>query len=540
MMRSGRLSARRRATWLMWLAVACSLAGASARLAAVSAESLVRVSPNDPFGGCTSDDVSQQFGTNYPGSQVEPWLAVNPANRNNLAGSWQQDRWSNGGSRGLVTGVSVDGGVTWTPIVMPGITLCSGGNFQRASDPWLSFGPTGDLYHISLAFDMDPSFGVFGRNALLVSKSGDGGYTWTDPLTLIETEIGVLNDKESITADPTDASRVYAVWDRSSSIVEGEGLMAKVGRGAVQNQRWSGSTQADSGRSPVYFTRSTDGGQTWEPAREIFDPGRNSDTIGNVIVVLPDGMLIDLFTLIRTVPDRVPRAKISFVYSTDRGMSWRPRPRAAIRILSRAFVTPFAINDVYDPESQQPLRTGDVLPSIAVDANSGNLYVVWQDARFSNGGDFSDANLLIDEIAFSMSSNGGRRWSRPIKVNRTPTNVPLENRQAFTPAVHVAADGTIAVTYYDFRFNDGASDLKTDYFMVRCQPSSTRRCSDSADWTDEVRVTPASFDFTHAPVAGGFFTGDYQGLAADGNMFLTLFSQVAGGGPAAVFFGRLP
>ena len=34
---------------------------------------------------------------------------------------------------------------------------------------------------------------------------------------------------------------------------------------------------------------------TWEPARSIYDPGQNDQTIGNQIVVLPDGTLVDLF-----------------------------------------------------------------------------------------------------------------------------------------------------------------------------------------------------------------------------------------------------
>ena len=37
----------------------------------------------------------------YLNSEVEPWLDVNPTNVANLVGVWQQDRWSNGGARGL-------------------------------------------------------------------------------------------------------------------------------------------------------------------------------------------------------------------------------------------------------------------------------------------------------------------------------------------------------------------------------------------------------------------------------------------------------
>lgn len=33
-----------------------------------------------------------------------------------------------------------------------------------------------------------------------------------------------------------------------------------------------------------------------EPARTIFDPGVGTQTIGNVIAVLPDGTLINYFT----------------------------------------------------------------------------------------------------------------------------------------------------------------------------------------------------------------------------------------------------
>src|SRR5262249_8108858 len=106
--------------------------GAS-RTADVTAGPLVRVSGASPFGDCTSDAVAEQMGTNFPNSAVEPSLAINPVDPSNVVGSWQQDRWSNGGSRGLVAGVSYDGGSSWaiTPIV--GVTVCSGGSFLRAS-----------------------------------------------------------------------------------------------------------------------------------------------------------------------------------------------------------------------------------------------------------------------------------------------------------------------------------------------------------------------------------------------------------------------
>src|SRR5262245_53784324 len=116
----------------------------------------VQVSGADPFAGCTADNAATQVGRLFPDSTVEPWVEVNPAKASNIVATWQQDRWSNGGARGLVAGVSIDGGASWSQVVIPNITSCSAVSptvveFQRASDPWLTFAPNGDLYHVSLS-----------------------------------------------------------------------------------------------------------------------------------------------------------------------------------------------------------------------------------------------------------------------------------------------------------------------------------------------------------------------------------------------------
>ena len=49
-------------------------------------------------------------------------------------------------------------------------------------------------------------------------------------------------------------------------------------------------------------------------------------------------------------------------------------------------------------------------------------------------------------------------------------------------------------------------------------------------------MTDASFDMRQAPDAGGFFTGDYEGLANTGAAFTPLFSQSHGNDPASAFF----
>src|SRR5262249_11700079 len=149
-----------------------------------------------------------QPGTNVLHSEVEPRVAVNPVNPRNIVCVWQQDRWDSGGCRGLVAGVSSDGGTTWQEVVLPGLTPCTGGTYPRASGPWASVGPTGALYVSGFLVDR-----TSGQTAVTISKSTDGGLTWDNPIFLADdTGQGFANDKESVTADPTDARFAYAVW----------------------------------------------------------------------------------------------------------------------------------------------------------------------------------------------------------------------------------------------------------------------------------------------------------------------------------------
>ncbi len=167
---------------------------------------------SNPFAGCPPDG----SGIVFPDSEVEPWVDVNPTNSLNIVGGYQQDRYSNGGAKGLVATVSFDGGQTWTQSIVPNLTRCSGsGPYERATDPWLSFGPDGVVHFMSLVLDPDPTGGGFGDNAMVYNRSTTGGLSWEAPIVLkADTDPRYLNDKNSMTADPNDADFVYAVWDR--------------------------------------------------------------------------------------------------------------------------------------------------------------------------------------------------------------------------------------------------------------------------------------------------------------------------------------
>ena len=514
----------------LWTAIAAAVI-ALVSVTVISAASLtlgplVQVSGASPFSA-SCDDAAGQTGTPFINSEVEPWIDVNPANPLNMVGVWQQDRWSNGGSRGLLAGVTVNGGTSWTIVnglktsLCTGGTTANGGGYQRATDPWVTFGPTGIAYQLSLSFNdlKSPITSFDFDHALLASRSTDGGLTWSDPVPVIrDTAPTVFNDKQSITADPTNANYVYAVWDRL--VFPGSERASVVA-----------SFRTSSFSGPAWFARSSNAGQTWEPARQIFDPGQRDQTIGNQIVVQPDGALVDIFTEFNNENAKKRRGGfIRVLRSTDKGSTWSG---------------PFDVGRLgtignFDPETGDPVRTGDIIPDIAVDSTtvtprSGRLYAVWQDARFNSG--------QADAIAFSQSLDGGLSWSSPIKVNKTPTGISAGNQQAFTASVDVSADGTVSVTYYDFRNNTSTAPLLTDYFVVHCHPTSPTSCLSETNWKDDQpgddrRLTDASFDMRQAPFAGGFFTGDYEGLASVGNAFTPFFSQPHASDPSSVFFRR--
>ena len=69
----------------------------------------VLVSGPSPFFGCTIGSAGPNSVV-YPNTEVEPFVAVNPTNLNNIIGVFQQDRWNDGGARGLVAARSMDGG----------------------------------------------------------------------------------------------------------------------------------------------------------------------------------------------------------------------------------------------------------------------------------------------------------------------------------------------------------------------------------------------------------------------------------------------
>src|SRR5205809_188176 len=114
----------RRLAALSLLALFLATGGSSGAVGRFSLGPLVPVSGISPFASCPFDNVAGQPGTNTLHSAVEPWLAVDPRNPFHMVAAWQQDRWSNGGARGNLVAVTDNGGLSWRPSLIRGLTPC--------------------------------------------------------------------------------------------------------------------------------------------------------------------------------------------------------------------------------------------------------------------------------------------------------------------------------------------------------------------------------------------------------------------------------
>ena len=97
--------------------------GALILVAAAGAAAPIVASPGpSPFtAACGNDDFAieqqAQGSVLYPGAEIEPRSARYGTT---IVAEFQQDRWNDGGARGLVTSVSHDNGANWKRVVVPG------------------------------------------------------------------------------------------------------------------------------------------------------------------------------------------------------------------------------------------------------------------------------------------------------------------------------------------------------------------------------------------------------------------------------------
>jgi hypothetical protein len=295
---------------------------------------------------------------------------------------------------------SVDGGKTFGPSrPVRGSAHRSG---LRTWDPAVAVAPDGTVYVAYIASSLVHRSGGAVREARpAVAVSHDHGRSFDRvsrlPVPTPHTPRGNWGDREFVAVGPDGT--VYVTWDYGPSADEVRIVCLK-----------AGSCVFGGGDFNAVFQKSSDGGRTWTKLVPISPGFPLGGVYSAPIVAERDGTLDVLYwqhpTNRQTLA--VSPGHEYFTRSTDRGATWsRPvavGPQAGTIGLAEWWIDGW----------------------LAADA-AGNLYATWDTQRNSR-----------DTAWLAWSTNGGKRWSAPLRVASSESGHLTEVAAAGRRDVYVA------------------------------------------------------------------------------------------------------
>ncbi len=287
-------------------------------------------------------------------------------------------------------------------------------------------------------------------------RSLDGGKTW-------DAQDAPVAEQPTVPGIPFE-DKPYIVSDTSQSRYAGN--------------LYVGWTRWTLTNSQILLSRSTDDGKSWSPPIEIdHHPGLPRDDNGAAEgfagAVGPDGRLYAIWS---------QDDDILLAISRDGGTTFSPaRP-----IIHTAPIM-FAI---------QTLERANGFPQIAIDPQGRRLYLTWSDYR---NGDL--------DVFCSTSTDGGKKWSAPVRVNNDPVHDGAE--QFFQWLAVDPIDGSANVIFYDRRGDP----------QNRMQTVTLARSTDGGNSFQNFAWTTQPFE------AGEAFFGDYSGIAASGGRVYGVWTE---------------
>lgn len=472
-------------------------------------------------------------------SHSEPTIAMDPLNHDHLiAGS---KMYENNDKYLFKVGTyeSFDGGRTWDDQGhLPGYCeapgQCDPANevaYRTTSDPTIAFDDEGNAY--ANVLDAPGGTNAFkGFNMTVHTKRL--GQPWTGPTVVHDNRVNsltrelFLDDKNWIAVD-------------NHTDVNGAANRPNDGKIGTMYICWSFDGTGTVPLQQIVVMRSLDGGRTWgglTPGDNIPFPVSQKTLISGIgchVAIGPKGEIY--ITWYDNQLNALMQAK-----SNNRGRLWS----LAVPIAGIA-----GINEPFAGEAFRNLS----IPSTAVDGQ-GNVYVVaasrngqgtpllgnlpalgrqikqgsisvkgLQDllttkkannlagVSYKAGGDGLGPMSGSDIVLFK-STNGGRSYSKPVRVNQDPPNGDADQ---FQPWIAVTPSGQVNVSFFDRR-NDPAN-----YFI----DTWLARSEDGGRTFTDRRVSQRNWDpAVNAPTSvSGKFIGDYQGLVADDEVAIPFWND---------------
>jgi hypothetical protein len=466
--------------------------------------------------------ITRNFG--YAPYQTEPHLVVNPLDPDHLImGTIDYNMGST-----MSVYVSFDAGATWDG---PRQILRFRDDIAGAGDPVLAFDKDGNAYICMISIGVREF--VIGSIAsevavlnMAVTKSTDGGLTWTDTILASEGEVTTVSNVDETGRErgtitmvdldkpwmatgphPDDPDRdvlymSYTEFRSTYSIIYADEL-------AFLSQPVLATT--------IKVVASEDGGASWSDPVSVsptvlygFNLNRPGATAqqqtgeaafssrvvqGSQVTVLPDGTLAVTWYDSTDDGANTGLATLGFATSTDAGATFSDVTTAGV--VSEA---PWRLRSA-------TFRNG-ALPAMA-SGPDGEIYIVWAGRPPNDPRDDSDIYLF-------RSFNTGETWEEAVLINQDRSG-----KNQFFPQIAVSPNGVVHAMWGDQRDDPVGLRYHIYYSQSEDQGETWGFTLPDQDFTaPDTRVT----DFASNPMKGfpgGRFIGDYMGIAAtDDNVFL--------------------
>jgi hypothetical protein len=436
---------------------------------------------------------------------------------------------------------SHDGGRTWEDQgQLPGYCQAPGqcdasneGSYRTTSDISISFDDEGDAY----ANVLDAPGGTFafkGFNLTVHVKRP--GQPWSGPTIVHDNRGNALTSRLFL-----DDKNWIAVDDHTD--VNGGPNVPRDGKIGTMYVCWSFDGASVVPLQQISVMRSRDGGKTWGgivPGDNIPFPISQKTLISGIGCHLAIGPKGEVYA---TWYDNQLNALMQSK-STNRGTTWSlAAPIAGIAGINASFAgeafrnlslpttavdsngtvyvaaasrnakgTPL-IGDLPLPEVGRQIKEGKLdIPALVEmlgTEDSNNLAGV----DYKAGGD-GLGSMSGSDIVLFKSTNGGRSYSGPVRVNQDPGNGDADQ---FQPWMAVTPSGQVNISFFDRR--DDPANYFIDTWLARSE--------DGGRTFADRRVSQRMWDpAVNAPTStSGKFIGDYQGLVADDDVAIPFWND---------------
>lgn len=340
----------------------------------------------------------------------EPYIAVNPANQNNIIAAWMRVRAD--GKVWIATKSSFDKGQSWSAInYMPHDTIING-----SADVSIAFHRTGTAYISWINFRQSPDT----SGAVFISKSTDGGLTWGKANKVI--------GSQDLSDCPFD--RPWIAIDNSGGVNDGTIYISSM------TAYWKG------GQHHIYLRTSDDDGNTWSSIKQVdttgYSPGALNASYGGVSIGKEGKAYIAFLSYDVSVS---PYVRYYCLTTMNKGNTFQRH------LVGNATIT----------------GGSDFTKAWSINANptiNGHAVLSWVDKR--NG----DYDILV-----SQTLNGGNTWSIPKRVNDDTLNNGIEQDMvwaSFSPS------GKFGLAWRDRRGNGTGATVPFDVYATMALDTALR------------------------------------------------------------------